>query len=100
MYSKPIWLLSSTGSSVNRPARLSKAGNAYLRSALYMPVMSAVRYDPRAKAFYEALIARGKKKIQTQCAVMRQYLTVLWACIQTKTAFDSTPLFSDEHMKT
>lgn len=92
--------LTQSGSSVNRPGRLSKAGNAYLRAALYMPVMSAVRYDPRAKAFYEALVARGKKKIQAQCAVMRKYLTGLWACIQTNKPFDSSLLFSEEHMKT
>ncbi len=90
--------LTQSGTSVNRPARLSKGGNAYLRAGLYMPVMSAVRYDPRAKAFYEALVSRGKKKIQAQCAVMRKYLTGLWACIQTETAFDSTLLFSEEHM--
>lgn len=91
--------LTQSGSSVNRPARLSKAGNAYLRAALYMPAMSAVRHDPRAKAFYEVLVSRGKKKIQAQCAVMRKYLTGLWACIQTETAFDSTLLFSEEHIK-
>jgi len=91
--------LTQSGSSVNRPARLSKAGNAYLRSALYMPAMSAVRYDPRAKAFYENLVARGKKKIQALCAVMRKYLTGLWACLKTKTAFDSTLLFSEQHKK-
>lgn len=91
--------LSQSGTSVNRPARLSKAGNTYLRAALYMPVMSAVRHDPHAKAFYEALVARGKKKIQAQCAVMRKYLTGIWACIQTDTAFDSSLLFSKEHLK-
>lgn len=91
--------LTQSGTSVNRPARLSKAGNAYLRAALYMPVMSAVRHDPRAKAFYEALLSRGKKKIQALCAVMRKYLTGLWACMQTETAFNSALLFSDEHMK-
>lgn len=91
--------LTQSGSSVNRPARLSKAGNAYLRAALYMPAMCAVRHDPRAKAFYETLVARGKKKIQAQCAVMRKYLTGLWACIQTDSAFDSSLLFSEEHMK-
>ncbi|MBD3896113.1 IS110 family transposase [Halomonas sp. ML-15] len=90
--------LTQSGTSVNRPARLSKAGNAYLRSALYMPVMSAVRHDPRAKAFYDALVARGKKRIQAQCAVMRKYLTGLWACMQNQTPFDSSLLFSDEHM--
>lgn len=91
--------LTQSGTSVNRPGRLSKAGNAYLRAALYMPAMSAVQHDPRAKAFYEALVARGKKKIQAQCAVMRKYLTGLWACMQTETAFDSSLLFSEEHMK-
>lgn len=91
--------LTQSGTSVNRPSRLSKAGNAYLRAALFMPAMSAVQHDARAKAFYEALVSRGKKKIQALCAVMRKYLTGLWACIQTNTAFDSKLLFSEEHMK-
>lgn len=91
--------LTQSGSSVHRPARLSKAGNAYLRAALYMPAMSAVRHDPRAKAFYDVLVSRGKKKIQAQCAVMRKYLTGMWACVRDETAFDSSLLFSEEHMK-
>ncbi len=87
-----------SGTSVNRPGRLSKAGNAYLRSALYMPAMSAIQWDPRAKAFYKSLVARGKKKMQALCAVMRKYLTGLWACIQKDTPFDSGKLFSDIHL--
>lgn len=86
-----------SGSSVDKPGRLSKEGNTYLRAALYMPVMTAVRHDPRAQAFYNALVGRGKKKLQAQCAVMRKYLTGIWACIQTETPFDSTLLFSEEH---
>jgi transposase len=88
-----------SGSSINKPARLSKAGNVYLRAALYMPVMSAVRHDVRAKAFYEALTGRGKKKMQAQCAVMRKYLTGIWACMQAQTAFDSTLLFNEKHIQ-
>ncbi|GGX76431.1 IS110 family transposase [Saccharospirillum salsuginis] len=91
--------LTQSGSSVNRPARLNKAGNAYLRAALYMPAMSAVRSNERAKAFYDALVGRGKKKIQAQCAVMRKYLTGIWACMKNETPFDSALLFSDEHFK-
>jgi hypothetical protein len=64
-----------------------------------MPAMSAVRFDPNAKAFYEALVARGKTKLQTLVAVMRKYLTGLWACIKTDTPFDSSLLFSDCHAK-
>lgn len=91
--------LHQSGSSVNQKARISKAGNAYIRSALYMPALSAVRFDPNAKAFYEALVARGKTKMQAQVAVMRKYLTGLWACLQTDQAFDSSRLFSPMHAK-
>lgn len=91
--------LNLSGSSVERPGRLSKAGNAYLRAALFMPAMAAIRHDPRAKAFYQALIARGKKPIQAICAVMRKYLTGIWACIRSQEPFDSGRLFSDIHMK-
>jgi transposase len=87
--------LGLSGSSVHRPARLSKAGNAYLRAAMYMPAMSAIGHDPRAQAFYQSLVARGKKKIQALCAVMRKYLTGLWACLRAGTPFDSTKLFSE-----
>lgn len=86
-----------SGTSVHQAARISKAGNAYIRAALYMPAMSAVRFDPNARAFYEALVARGKKKIQALVAVMRKYLTGLWACLRTDTPFDSSLLFSSCH---
>lgn len=91
--------LGLSGTSVHRPSRLSKAGNAYLRAALYMPALCAVGHDPRARVFYEALVGRGKKKIQAVCAVMRKYLTGLWACLQTHAPFDSTKLFSDCHCR-
>lgn len=91
--------LNQSGSSLNRPGRLSKAGNAYLRSSLFMPAMCAVRHDPNVKAFYEALVARGKKKIQAICAVMRKMLTGIWACLKLNTSYDSSKLFSEEHKK-
>lgn len=91
--------LTQSGSSVARPGRLSKAGNAYLRAALFLPAMSAVTHDPHAKAFYEALLARGKRRVQAICAVMRKYLTGLWACLRTQQPFDSSRLFSECHLQ-
>jgi transposase len=91
--------LQQSGSSVNQPARLSKAGNAYLRGSLFMPAMSAVTHDPRVRAFYLSLQSRGKKKIQAICAVMRKYLTGFWACPQHDQPFDSAKLFSPIHLK-
>jgi transposase len=90
--------LYESGTSVKRPGRLSKAGNAYLRAALYLPAMSAIQHDARAKAFYTALVARGKKKMQALCAVMRKYLTGLWVCFIHKVPFDSARLFDERHL--
>jgi hypothetical protein len=84
---------------LNKPGRISKAGNAYLRAALYMPALSAVRHAPRVKAFYETLQKRGKKKIQALCAVMRKYLTGLWVCFKLNVPFNSSFLFSSVHLK-
>lgn len=90
--------LHQSGTSIDKPGRLSKAGNAYLRSAMYMPAMSAIRCDPNVKAFYDALIARGKRKMQAICAVMRKYLTGLWACIRAGEDFNTAKLFSEKHL--
>ena len=35
-----------SGTSVDRATRISKIGNAVLRAALYMPALSAMRYNP------------------------------------------------------
>lgn len=90
--------LTQSGTSLDKPGRLSKTGNRYLRAALYMPALSATTHDPYARAFYLGLIARGKKKMQALCAVMRKYLTGLWACMRSGEPFDSSRLFSSIHM--
>lgn len=58
--------------------RISKKGNSYLRTALYMPAMSAVRYDPRSKRTYERLNKRLPKKRQSLIAVMRKLLITVY----------------------
>lgn len=88
-----------SGSSVSKPGRLHKAGNTYLRGALYMSAISAGRHDKNANAFKLALIGRGKKPIQAICAIMRKYLMGIWAALQSDTPFDSTKLFSEIHKK-
>jgi transposase len=83
-----------SGTSVNRPGRLSKQGNVYLRSGLYMPSLSFVQHDPVAKAHYLHLQARGKKKMQALCAIQRKLLTGVWACLRSGEIFDSKKLFA------
>lgn len=85
----------TSGGSVNKKPRISKAGNRYLRSALYMPALSATRHDPHLRGFYQHLIERrGLKRLQAVCAVMRKLLTALHAMLDSGTAFDGSRLFA------
>lgn len=77
-----------SGESVSKPARISRVGNEYLRSALFMPALVAVRYEPRVKAYYEALIARGKKPKQAVVAVMRRLLHSIYGMFKHGCDFD------------
>ncbi len=83
-----------SGSSVSKPPRLSKAGNRYLRLALFMPALSAALHEPNVRAFYHHLIeARGLKKIQALCAVMRKLLLAIHAMLKTHTPFDGSRFY-------
>ncbi|RTE64327.1 IS110 family transposase, partial [Amphritea opalescens] len=85
--------------SVKGGSRISKAGNAYLRSALYMPALSAARHDENAREFRERLVVRGKTKLQANVAIMRKYLTGLWTVYRQCQAFDSDKLFNFSEKK-
>lgn len=57
--------------------RTTWGGRAGPRAATYMATLSAVRYDPVLKAFYQGLLARGKAKKVALVAAMRKLLTIL-----------------------
>ena len=84
-----------SGTSVDKPARISKAGNKYLRKALYMPALSAARTEENVRAYYQYLIEqRHLKKIQAVCAVMRKLLHAIHGMLSTQTDFDGSRFYS------
>lgn len=52
-------------------------GRSSVRSTLYMAALSATRYNPRIKEFYERLLANGKEKKVALTACMRKLLVIL-----------------------
>lgn len=82
-----------SGTSVRKQSRISRAGNRHLRRALYMPALVGSRCDPGMKAFYEALIARHKTRLQALVAVARKLLHAVYGVLHTKTAYDGSKLF-------
>ena len=78
-----------SGISVNRPVRISKIGNAVLRTALYMPALSAMRYNPAVVALVDRLKAQGRLKgKQIVIAAMRKLLVLCFGVLKTGKKFD------------
>jgi transposase len=76
---------SPSGTSVDKPARIAKVGNAHIRRVLFMPALVAVQHDPHVKAFSDKLIARGTKPIQAYVALMRKLLHAIYGMGATET---------------
>ncbi len=82
-----------SGSSVHKPSRISRAGNRHLRRALFMPTLSAVRYDPHLRAFYRALRERHKTALQALMAVERKLLHAIYGIFKSGRRYDGRRLF-------
>jgi transposase len=78
----------SSGTSVKRKTRLSKAGNKHLRRALYMPAISAIRFNPIVADLYNRLVARGMNHKAALGAAMRKLLMLAYGVLKTRTNFD------------
>ncbi len=67
-----------------RGKRTTHGGRSKVRSVLYMATLSATRYNPAVRKFYNRLIENGKKKMVALVAAMRKLLTILNAMIKNK----------------
>jgi transposase len=78
-----------SGTSIDRVTRISKIGNAVLRAALYLPAMSAMRYNPAIVALVARLKSRGRlKPKQIVVAAMRKLLVLCFGVLKTGKPFD------------
>lgn len=82
-----------SGTSLDGHRYISKAGNRYIRAALYMPALVAIRRDPTLNAHYLHLIEHSKKpKMVAIIAIMRKLLLCIHAILKSNTPFNSTLL--------
>ena len=78
----------SSGTSVRSNGRLSKMGNVHLRTALYMPALSAMRSNPIIQALVERLRNRGKLSKVIIGAVMRKLIHLAYGILKSGKPFD------------
>lgn len=84
----------SSGTSVHKKPRISKIGNRHLRTAFYMPALSAHRHNPIIRALVDRLSERGKSKMTIIGAVMRKLLHLAFGVLKTRKPFDPNHLQS------
>ena len=77
-----------SGRSIRGRPRIGHDGNGRLRTALYMATLSAARYNPAIKAFYDRLRAAGKPPKVARCAAARKLLHLAWALGTKQRRFD------------
>jgi transposase len=73
-----------------RGRRMIGGGRAGVRTALYMAALSAVRYNPAIRSFYERLRAAGKPKMVALTAAAHKVLGILNAMVRNNTPWDSS----------
>jgi transposase len=65
-----------------RGRRMVQGGRATVRTALDMATLTAIRFNPAIRAFYQRLIARGRPAKLALTACMRKLLTILNAILR------------------
>jgi transposase len=75
-----------------RGQRRIQGGRSAVRSVLYMAALTATRFNPTIKTFYDRLLAAGKDKKLALVACMRKLLVILNAMLRDNTVWqpDST----------
>lgn len=64
-------------SGLYRGKRMTGGGRRHVRAGLFMAMLTAVRYNPPIRAFYQRLLCQGKTKMVAVIAAMRKLLTIL-----------------------
>lgn len=81
-------MLRTSGASVHRRTKLSKMGDPHLRRALYMPAISAKRFNPIIRAFCDRLTKRGKHPMAIIGAAMHKLLVLAYGVLKSGKPFD------------
>jgi transposase len=77
-----------SGSSVKGRGGMSKVGSAHVRKALFMPAMTALRFNPLIISMKERLSSQGKPKMVIIGAAMRKLIHIIYGVLKNNTPFN------------
>lgn len=92
-------IIRESGTSIKGRSRISKAGARIYRGSLFMATMSATRYNPQMKVFYERLKDNGKHTTLAQIAVMRKLVVIAHSLFKSAEMYDRDKFFQTTGIK-
>jgi transposase len=84
-----------SGTSVKGKPKISKRGNKYLRKAMHLPALSAIRHDERFKAVFARIVSKHGLKMKAAIAVQRKLLEMMFTLYKTNKKYDKQYLINN-----
>lgn len=88
-----------SGTSVKGKPCISKRGNKYLRKAMHLPALSAIRHDARFKSVFVRLVSKHGIKMKAAVAVQRKLLEMMFTMFSKQMKYDKDYLVVQEDLK-
>lgn len=80
----------TSGTSVKGKPRISKKGNKYLRKAMHMPALAAIRHNEQFKSLHKRLVSKHGIKMKGAVAVQRKLLELAYTLYKTQSEYRQT----------
>ncbi|MBC6492738.1 IS110 family transposase [Flavihumibacter stibioxidans] len=81
-----------SGTSIRSKPTISKKGNSYLRKAMHLPALAAIRTDERFKAIFTRLVGKHGIKMKAVVAVQRKLLEMTYVLFKHNSTYDKSYL--------
>ena len=92
-------IVKDSGTSVKSKARISKKGNKYLRKAIHLPALSAIRHDTKMKNIFVRLVSKHGIKMKAAVAVQRKLLEIIYTLWKKEELYDNEFKLKQDHHK-
>ena len=85
-----------SGTSVKGKPRISKKGNRYLRKAMHLPALTAIRHDERFKAIFARIVSKHGIKMKAAVAIQRKLLEMAYTLYKKQEKYNHEYLTKSE----
>ena len=83
-----------SGTSIKGKPRISKKGNRFLRKAMHLPALSAIRQEERFKSIFARMVGKHGVKMKAVVPIQRKLLELAYVLFKNNTTYDKEYLLN------